>query len=194
MVARCQTQPGLRLHPTWSDPLRKSSGSMHVRHPWHGPLFYNANILPHLDYCCTICGNTTADSINSVVKFQKIAARLILDQDFDTPSAEHFAELNWMIFLECVKFQKAIMMFKSMNNLAPPYIDQLFQHTNEIHNRYLRSTAEDLLYVPKPKCETVRNSLAYSGAKSWNSIPVNVKSAKSIEQFKDRYIQWAGTS
>ena len=129
-----------------------------------------------------------------MVKFQKRAARLILDRDFDAPSAELFAELNWMIFLERVKFQKAIMMFKSMNNLAPPYIGQLFQHTNEIHNRSLRSTAEDLLYVPKPKCETFRNSLAYSGAKIWNSLPVNVKSAKSIEQFKDRYIQWASTS
>ena len=112
-------------------------------------LFYNAYILPHLDYCCTILGNTTADSINAVVKFQKRAARLILDRDFDAPSAEHRAELDWKIFPERVKFQIAIMMFKSMNNLAPPYIDQLFQHTNEIHNRNLRSTAEDLLYVPK---------------------------------------------
>ena len=34
-------------------------------------LFYNDYILPHLDYCCTIWGNTTADSINAVVKFQK---------------------------------------------------------------------------------------------------------------------------
>ena len=93
-------------------------------------LFYNAYILPHLDYCCTIWGDTTADSINAVVKFQKRAARLILDTDFDAPSAENFAELNWMIFPERVKFQKAIMMFKSMNNLAPPYIGQLFQYTN----------------------------------------------------------------
>ena len=116
-------------------------------------LFYNAYILPQLDYCCTIWGNTTADSINAVVKFQKRAARLILDRDFDAPSAEHFAELDWKIFPERVKFQKAIMMFKSMNNLAPPYIDKLFQHTNEIHNRNLRSTTEDLLYVPKKVIE-----------------------------------------
>ena len=32
-------------------------------------LFYNAYILPHLDYCCTIWGNTAADSIDAVVKF-----------------------------------------------------------------------------------------------------------------------------
>ena len=121
-------------------------------------LFYNAYILPHLDYCCTIWGNTTTDSINAVVKIQKRAARLILDREFDAPSAELFAELNWLIFPERVKFQNAIMMFKSMNNLAPPYIGQLFQHTTEIHSHSLRSTAEDLLYVPKPKCETFRNS------------------------------------
>ena len=57
-------------------------------------LFYNAYILPHLDYCCTIWGNTTADLINSIVEFQKRTARLILDRDFDAPSAELFAQLN----------------------------------------------------------------------------------------------------
>ena len=88
-------------------------------------LFYNAYILPHLDYCCTIWGNTTAESINAARR----AAKLILDRGFDAPSAELFAELNWMIFPERVKFQKTIMMFKSMNKLAPPYIGHLFQHT-----------------------------------------------------------------
>ena len=76
------------------------------------------------------------------------------------------------------------MMYKSMNNLVPCYIGQLFQHTNEIHNHNLRSTSDDLLYVPQPNCESFRNFLAYSGAKIWNSIPLNIKSASSAEQFK----------
>ena len=152
-------------------------------------LFYSAYILPHLDYCCTIGGNTTAGSINSKVKFQKRAARLILDRDFDAPSADLFAQLNWMTFPERVKFQKAIMMYKSMKNLGPSSIGQLFPHTNEIHRRNLRSTSDDLLYVPKPNSEIFRNSLAYSGAKIWNSIPSNIKSANSVEQFKDMHIQ-----
>ena len=81
-----------------------------------------------------------------------------------------------------------------MNNLAQLYVGKLFQHTNEIHIRSLRSTTEDLLHVPKPNCESFRNSLAYSGAKIFNYIPLNVKSAKTIEQFKDRYIQLACAS
>ena len=116
-----------------------------------------------------------------MIKFQKRAARLILDKDFDTPSVDLFAELNWMTFPERVQFQKAIMMFKIMNNLAPTYMNNLFQYTNEIHNRNLRSTTENLLYVPKPKCEIFRNSFAYSGAKLWNSIPQNIKSCNSVQ-------------
>ena len=104
----------------------------------------------------------------------KKTARLILDRDFDAPSAELFAELNWMIFPERVKFQNSIMMYKSMNNSAPPYVCQLLQHTNVIHSLSLRSTTDDLLYAPKPNSESFRNSLAYSGAKIWNSIPINV--------------------
>ena len=128
------------------------------------------------------------------MKFQKRAARLILDRDFDAPSAELFAQLNWVTFPERVKFQNAIMMYKSMNNLIPSYIGQLFHHTNQIDNRNLRSTSDDLLFVPKPSSKILRNSLAYSGAKIWNSVPSNIKSANSIEQFKDRYIKWIGVS
>ena len=40
-------------------------------------LFHNAYILPHLDNCCAIWGNSSADSLDSMIKFQKRAARLI---------------------------------------------------------------------------------------------------------------------
>ena len=57
-------------------------------------LFFNAYILPHLDYCWTIWANGTFDSLNSLIKFQKRAARLILNKDVNTASEELFAELN----------------------------------------------------------------------------------------------------
>ena len=126
--------------------------------------------------------------MDSMIKFQKRAARLILDKDFETPSAESFAELKWLTFPERVRFQKAVMMFKTMNNLNPPYIRDLFKFTNEIHNHCLRSASDNLLYVPKPNCELYRSSLAYSGSKIWNSIPQDVKNSYSVATFKNRYM------
>ena len=41
-------------------------------------LFFNAYILPHLDYCCTVWGSSTSESLNLLLKFQKRAVRISL--------------------------------------------------------------------------------------------------------------------
>ena len=131
--------------------------------------------------------------MESVIKFQKRAARCILDRDFDSPSAELFAELKWMEFPERVKYQKAIIMYKISHNLAPKYLQDLFQQTADIHDRALKSTSDNLLYVPKPNLEQFRNSLSYSGSKTWNYIPINIKQSDSLSLFKKKYLEWSST-
>ena len=153
-------------------------------------LFYNAYILPHLDYCCTIWGNANSTLLETVVKFQKRAARSILDKPIETPSAELFAELKWMKFPKRVMYQKAILMYKIMHNLTPPYLASIFKFSREVHDRTLRSTSDNLLYVPKPNFELYRNSLAYSGSKIWISIPDNIRNASSLHQFRNGYLDW----
>ena len=96
---------------------------------------------------------------------------LILDKPIETPSEELFVELKWMTFPERVMYQKAILMYKIMHNLTPAYLTNMFTFSKEVHDRTLRSTADNLLYIPKPNIEHYRNSLAYSGSKIWNSIP-----------------------
>ena len=113
--------------------------------------------------------------MTSIIKFQKRAARSILDKPIETPSEELFAELKWMTFPERVMNQKAILMYKIMHNLTPSYLTSMFPFSKEVHDRTLRSTADNLLYIPKPNIEHYRNSLAYSGSKIWNSIPDHLR-------------------
>ena len=129
--------------------------------------------------------------MNTVVKFQKRAARSILDKPIETPSVELFSELKWMMFPDRVIYQKAILMYKIMHNLAPSYLSNIFTLSSEVHERSLRSTTENLLYVPKPKIELYRNSLAYSGSKIWNSIPEHIRNSTSLQQFRKNYLEWA---
>ena len=63
--------------------------------------------------------------MNTVTKVQKRAARSILDKTIDTPSEELFTELKWMTFPERNTYQKAILMYKIMHNLTPPYLSYL---------------------------------------------------------------------
>ena len=53
--------------------------------------FYNAFIMPHLEHCCTIWGDST--DIISLCKLQNRAARMILDKPFDFPSFDALHQL-----------------------------------------------------------------------------------------------------
>ena len=129
--------------------------------------------------------------LNTVIKFQKRAARSILDKPIEIPSIELFAELKWMMFPERVfrvMYQKAILMYKIMQDLTPPYLAYIFKLSKEVHDRTLRSTSENLLYVAKPNIELYRNSIAYSGSKIWNSIPDLLRNLTSLQPFRTGYL------
>ena len=153
-------------------------------------LFFNAYILPHLDYCCVIWGNCNITQEDKLIRFQKRAARLILDKDFTTPSKTLFNELNWLTFPDRVKFQKAVLLYKLFNDLSPVYLRNMFTFTSSIHERTLRSSSEFQLYSPRPNTELFRKSFAYSGSTIWNDLPNYVKSANSVFQFKKLYLYW----
>ena len=92
-------------------------------------LFYNnSNISPHLDFCCIIWGNCSSTLEDKLVIFQKRAARVILDCDFYTTSSELFKELNWQTFPERVTYQKAILMYRIINNIGPDYLKKTMSH------------------------------------------------------------------
>ena len=153
-------------------------------------LSFNAYLLPHLDYCGTIWGNCNNYLLDKLIKFQKRAARLILDKDIDTPSAELFQQLGWMRFDERVTYRKAVLLYKSLHNLAPTYLSNKFTYTSSIHQVNLRSRTVSTLHVPKPNLEICRKTLAYSGHKIWNTLPESVRSSPSLEAFKQRYLRW----
>ena len=155
-------------------------------------LFFNAYILPHLDYCCSIWGNTDKKIMNEIIKFQKRAARVILDvQDFDTPSDVLFNKLQWMKFDKRVEYKKSILVYKSLNdNQFPTYMQQKFTKLNQVHSCNLRSITNEELYVPSPNFEFSRKSLAYSGPKIWNEIPKAVRKSDTRNKFQNAYIKW----
>ena len=153
-------------------------------------LYFNAYILPHLDYCCTIWGNCNDNLVEKLIKFQKRAARLILNKPMDTPSEELFQTLGWMKFDERVNYRKAILMYKSLHNLAPTYLSSKFTYTSDIHQVNLRSISDSTLYAPKPNLEIYRKTFAYSGSKIWNALPESIRSAPSLWAFKQRYLRW----
>ena len=76
------------------------------------------------------------------------------------------------------------MMYKSLNNLAPDYMMDLFNKVSESHSRNLRSVENDLLMIPFSRTCYYDHSFAIQGAKQWNSLPIDIRNAQSLDSFK----------
>ena len=66
--------------------------------------------------------------------------------------------------------QKAIMLYKIVNGLAPSYIADMFssQYGSQVYN--LRNSTLNF-EIPNARTELYRNSFAFTGAKIWNELP-----------------------
>ena len=135
--------------------------------------------MPHFDYCSPVwdCGYLS----DKLQKLQNRAARIITKSHFDTNSDHLLSNFDWERLFLRRKKQKALMMFKSMNGLAPEYLQSLFSQRRSVYN--LRDS-EGKLTLPKPSTNYLKRSFSYSGAMLWNNMPKSLKSAVSVNQFK----------
>ena len=81
----------------------------------------------------------------------------------------------------------AIEVYKSVNNLNPVYLNDMFELTNTGYN------LRDHLRLKQEKFDTKKfgyKSLKYYGSKLWNAIPIEIKSAKSVNVFKIKISEW----
>ena len=154
-------------------------------------LFYNAYIRPHIDYCSVIWGNSTNFNIEKVTKIQRRACKIILGSEY-THLEEARNHLKILSFDESVFLNKAKMMYKIANNIAPSYLIDLFQMRKISHDTTssLRSVANKKFLIPKPKINLFKNSLSYSGAIIWTSIPLEIKNATSVNNFVSKCTAW----
>ena len=147
-------------------------------------LFYQGYILPLIDYGSNTWGSTSKLNIERLSKLQKRAARIILKADFDTPSSEMFNELGWSTIENRHNYNKAVLTYKALNDLTPEYISNLLKPTFETHNRNLRSATNGSLSVPRSRTSFFDRSFSATAPKLWNSLPKEITTASSLENFK----------
>ncbi len=79
-----------------------------------------------------------------------------------------------------IKFRKATMVYKSVNDLAPNDMKDMFTYVRDSHSCTTRSSVKNDLYLPTGKHkELYIQSFAYSGANTWNSINPDIRNQQS---------------
>ena len=147
-------------------------------------LYYQGYILPYIDYGSVVWGAVSSTNIERLTKLQKRAARIILHADYDTSSDQMFKELRWLSVPDKLKYNKAVLTYRAVNNLSPEYISKLLKPMSEVHNLNLRSSVNGTLYVPKSRTSLYDSSFSCSAPRLWNALPQTVTNASSLSTFK----------
>ena len=76
-------------------------------------------------------------------------------------------------------------MFKVTNKKAPEYLTEMFTKVEKTNPYNLRNR-EVHFYIPRPYTESLKKTFRYSDPKLWNKLPLEVKNAGSLSDFKTR--------
>ena len=87
---------------------------------------YTSIVEPHFRYCCSVWGCAGTTEINRLQKLQNRAARIVTNSSFDTPSNQLIEKLGWKTINELIDIESKTMVFKSLNELATPYLRSSF--------------------------------------------------------------------
>ena len=105
---------------------------------------YTSIVEPHFRYCCSVWGCAGTTEINRLQKLQNRAARIVTNSSFDTPSNQLIEKLGWKTITELIDIESKTMVFKTLNELAPPYLRSLFRKNSQSTSYRLRNTSTDL--------------------------------------------------
>ena len=101
-------------------------------------------------------------------KLQNRAARVLTFSRYDADANRLFRQLNWKDLSTQFQIQKALMVYKSLNDLVPGYLSSKFVKRYE--------TCYSL------RASFMKNSFSYRGAILWNSLLCDMREAKSLSQ------------
>ena len=109
---------------------------------------------------------------------------MILNANYDTASADMFNELGWSTITKRHNYNKAVLVYKALNNLTPSYISDRLTPMSQSLNRTLRSSTYGSVAVPRSKSAMFDCSFCSSTPRLWNSLPESVKKTSFLKGFK----------
>ena len=142
-------------------------------------------VLPYLNYCTEVWGNTYKGSLEPLFILQKRAIRIIHNVGYREHTNSLFVQSKITKLYDIVEFQTAQFLYKARNNLLPSHLQKMF------HEREGGYDLRETLNFKIQRCRTTmkRFCITNNGVRLWNRLSVDLKQCPSINQFKNKYKQ-----
>ena len=145
-------------------------------------ILYNSLVLPHLNYCNYIWGNTYKSHLQKLYILQKKSIRLITKSHMQSASKPLLKKNHILPLHELITFNTLIFMYSVKNGIFPLEYCSMFTLNSNIYPYATRQ--KDHFHVPKVRLSSSLNSLAFIGIKKWNQLPTSFKHCSTLSCFK----------
>ena len=130
-------------------------------------------LAPIFDYCSFLFECKNANLLMKLQAQLNRAMRIALRLDRMTSVRDRFGEYN-MLNLSSRRKIQLIM------NVVRIFCEEGYN----ISDRSTRGTTKELVYLPRPRCESYRKSPYYLGCKLFNELPVELRKNYKLSGFK----------
>jgi len=147
---------------------------------------YNALVMPLIDYCDATYSTCSSKCLKKIERLMLRGGRIILNVPYDTPSIVILQRLKWLTLKERTDYHKCIQMYKCLNFMSPTYLSDMFEQVN--HEYSTRNSCN--LKIKLCNTQMGQRSFTYIGATLWNYLPHNIRSASSLNVFKQNLLKY----
>ena len=144
---------------------------------------YDALVAPYFDYCSEVWGCMGKGLCDRLQRLQNRAGRIITFSDYNRRSVDILRDLRWDSLEQRRSKQLAISVFKSLNNLYPESLKNVFKPTSGVHSYNVRGASNNV-FVPRPRTEAAKRAFSYRGAVMWNGLENMLKDEVNLNSFK----------
>ena len=119
-------------------------------------IFFWAHILPHINYASFVWDGCADDHIKKLNSLHRRAAKLMLAIP-NMSTEEKMLSLNILPLEKQFIFNKALIVYKTLHNQTPSYMQSLLQTASSRYN-------SQKLLPPLPRIDLYKTSLAFSSS------------------------------
>src|SRR6218665_1911979 len=145
-------------------------------------ILYYTLVYPYLTYCNIIWSSTYKSNLTRLVVLRKRAVRYVVRVPYGAHTKSIFTEFQFLRLVQIRLVQIGEFMFRYEHGLLPPTFNNFFLPSFTIHSHQTRGS--NLYYKPFAHTNTRLFSIRYTGAQTWNDIPLVIKQLPNFASFK----------
>jgi hypothetical protein len=150
-------------------------------------ILYCTLILPYINYCCEVWGNTCQSRLTRLIMIQKKAIRNVGNIEYLGHTEPIFVKFRTLKLLDIIELKTVIILYKAYNNILPSNISHYFNLVNDAHHYNTRQTGTFKVTYVRTKLKAM--TIFIHGKTIWNKLSDSVRNIQGLQKLKKYYKQ-----